>query len=177
MSQPSGYPRIYRLRKRQEHFSVAGGSALFALLALWGLSLVFPLTSERRVALSLVLLTMFCWFCYYGLSLYYEASRTRLVISPEKVEYHTRGYSIITTWDNIASIDVRTSGEIVSGFVLRQNASCPDKQWGWLFRPRRISEDFIPLPPFFEKWEESALAQDIQRYAPRLFTHQPLRET
>ncbi len=99
----------------------------------------------------------------------YSAIQIRLVTSPEGIEYYQVGYSVRTTWDNLAQIGAIPAGRImVEGLILREPALFVDK---WLAGVKYIQTrgQLIPLSLFKRNWLDSELGEDIRKYAPHLF--------
>ena len=113
-------------------------------------------------------------------------SRSRIVTSPGGLEYHTVGFSISTTWDNIERIDqipifqdVRPpvqriltkkarmgfAGQ-VEGLVLRQPVTIQTRFWE---RGATGPQRHIILSVEFKRWRDSGLEKDLRQYAPHLF--------
>jgi hypothetical protein len=116
-------------------------------------------------------------------------SRSRIVISPQGLVYHTVGFSISTTWDNIDCIaqipifrDVRHpvqrifSKEELIGFAghlegleLCQPVTIETSFWE---RSAAGPHKHIILSVEFKRWRDSELAKDLKLYAPHLFSQE-----
>ncbi|MBN2149296.1 MAG: hypothetical protein JW726_18050 [Anaerolineales bacterium] len=124
----------------------------------------------------------------------YGESQTRLVTSPEGIEYQGFGFRVLARWENIERVAVilrsqyalepdKTTQRIydkISRFallegqypenhleclVLRQPV-CYDKK-PWARRLIRNQTQYIPLSEF-PRWRDSGLGEDIRRYAPHV---------
>ena len=79
-----------------------GSFILFAVLAVFAVFLQLP---------SLFIIFVSC----LALLMAYSAVQIRLIISPEGVEYYQVGYSVRTTWNNVAH-----NGEIPAGRIMSE---------------------------------------------------------
>lgn len=114
------------------------------------------------------LIAQFITFCAAAL-LVYSAVQIKLVTSPEGIAYYQVGYSVSTTWDNLARIEDIPAGRItVEGLILHEPALYVDK---WLSGAKYIQSrgQLIPLSFFGRDWLNSELGDDLKRYAPHLF--------
>jgi hypothetical protein len=108
---------------------------------------------------------------FYGMGVLtaYVASRTRLVLSPQGLEYRSLGYSIACDWGNVESIGrarYRRS-ESVDSLLLREPALRRHGPFGllvWLY----ARSDAIPLEQFGSS-RHGPLSRDLKRYAPHLY--------
>lgn len=99
----------------------------------------------------------------------YSAIQIRLVISPGGVEYYQVGYSVRTTWDNVARIGEMPAGRITAeGLILREPALYVDRLFSGVKYIQTRSQ-LIPLSLFKRDWVDSELGQEIKKYAPHLF--------
>jgi len=125
--------------------------------------LVFVILTKAPAPLVIML-------SFFALLMAYSAIQIRLVVSPEGVEYYQVGYSVKTTWDNVARVGEIPAGRIMAeGLILYQPALFVDS---WLAGVKYIQTrgKLIPLSLFKRDWFESELGQDIKKYAPHLFT-------
>ena len=133
-----------------------GSFILFALLAVFSVFLQLP--SAFIVFVSCIALLMA-----------YSAIQIRLVISPEGIEYYQVGYSVRTSWDNVARIGEIPAGRIMAeGLILYEPALFVDR----LFSGAKYIQtrgQVIPLSLFRRDWVESDLGQEIKKYLPHLF--------
>jgi len=110
-------------------------------------------------------------FFFLGILLGYSAIQIRLVISPEGIEYHQVGYSICSTWNNVAQIGNMPAGRLtVEGLILHEPALYVGI---WLSKVNYIQTRgrLIPLSLFKHNWLDNEIGQDIKQYAPHLFIH------
>jgi hypothetical protein len=99
----------------------------------------------------------------------YSAVQIRLVISPEGVEYYQVGYSVRTSWDNVARIGEIPAGRIMAeGLVLYESALFVDRLFSGV-KYIQTRGQVIPLSLFKRDWVDSDLGQEIKKYAPHLF--------
>ncbi|NJN80105.1 MAG: hypothetical protein HC797_06350 [Anaerolineales bacterium] len=69
---------------------------------------------------------------FFALLTAYSAIQIRLVVSPEGVEYYQVGYSVKTTWDNVARVGEIPAGRIMAeGLILYQPALFVDSWACW----------------------------------------------
>ncbi|MFN8597275.1 MAG: WD40 repeat domain-containing protein [Anaerolineae bacterium] len=112
----------------------------------------------------------------------YRLLRIRLVVSARGITYYAIGYSIRSTWDNVASLEtVPTRSGSVQGLVLRQPGLNINSVMGTLMSmlpllhmfgflqghyipDGSIDERFIPIGPFESEQVQTA----IQRFAPQV---------
>jgi hypothetical protein len=119
----------------------------------------------------------------------FMGSRSRIVTSPRGLEYHTAGFSISSTWDNIERIDqipmfqdvrhpvhriLRQKARMgfaghVEALVLRQPVNIETRFWE---RGATGPQQLIILSVEFKRWRESGLAKDLRQYAPHLFAQE-----
>jgi len=144
-------------RKVYHRGSQAGSFVLFAVLVIFAVLLQLP---------TLFVIIVSC----FAILMAYSAIQIRLVISPEGIEYYQVGYSVRTTWNNLARIGEIPAGRImVEGLILYEPALFVDT---WLSGVKYIQTrgQLIPLSLFKRDWLNSELGQDIKKYAPHLFT-------
>ena len=164
-------------------------STIFALLTL----IAFVVSIQSRGNSIVSILT-----CAFGVLplvtalIFFTGSRSRIVTSPRGLEYHTVGFSISTTWDNIERIDqipifqdvrpllerVFSKGERIGytghldGLVLREPVNI---QTRFYERTPPGPQKQIILSIEFKRWRESGLAQDLRQYAPHLFVQDSMQ--
>jgi len=99
----------------------------------------------------------------------YSAVQIRLIISPDGVEYYQVGYSVRTSWDNVARIGEIPAGRIIAeGLILYEPALFVDKMFSGV-KYIQTRGQVIPLSLFIHDWVDSELGQEIKKYAPHLF--------
>ena len=133
-----------------------GSFVLFAVLAVFAVLLKLPLPFVVIVS-------------FFAILMAYSAIQIRLVISPEGIEYYQVGYSVKTTWSNVARVGEIPAGRIMAeGLILHEPALFVDN---WLSGVKYIQTrgKLIPLSLFKRDWLDSNLGQDIRKYAPHLF--------
>jgi hypothetical protein len=133
-----------------------GSFVLFAVLAAFAVLFKLPLPFVVVVS-------------FFAILMAYSAIQIRLVISPEGIEYYQVGYSVKTTWNNVARVGEIPAGRIMAeGLILYEQALFVDN---WLSGVKYIQTrgKLIPLSLFKRDWLESELGQDIKKYAPHLF--------
>jgi hypothetical protein len=94
---------------------------------------------------------------------------TRLVLSPERLEFYSPGLVLTTSWDNlerIGSVSTLLGSAKSDNLVLR--AAAIQKTAWWFKLLRKHPEHVIPMS-MFSNWRGSEIGQEIKRYAPHLF--------
>lgn len=178
--------RTYYTESRARYLSA---SIAFALLAL--IAFVISIQSHSDLIKSIlvgalgVLALVVALFPLMG-------SRSRIVTSPQGLVYHTVGFSISTTWDNIDHIaqisifqDVRHPVQRIllkekrmgfaghlEGLVLCQPVNIETSFWE---RSAAGPQRHIILSVEFKRWREGGLAKDLKQYAPHLFAQEKTR--
>lgn len=133
-----------------------GSFILFAVLAVLAVFLQLP---------SLFIVFVSC----LALLMAYSAVQIRLVISPDGIEYYQVGYSVRTSWENVARIGEIPAGRIIAeGLILYEPALTVDKLFSGV-KYIQTRGQVIPLSLFKRDWLNSKLGQDIGKYAPHLF--------
>ena len=133
-----------------------GSFILFAALAIFAIFLQLP-------PLFIVLVSCL------ALLMAYSAVQIRLVITPDRVEYYQVGYSVRTSWDNVARIGEIPAGRIMAeGLILDEPALFVDKLFSGVNYIQTRGQ-VIPLSLFKRDWVDSDLGQEIKKYAPHLF--------
>lgn len=169
-SQSSASQKVYYLRWRKVRLFYTGFLVLAALLL--GLFVAFRLGKDTEDQCLRIVLCL--GICGWALMSYSWAWHTRLVISPDGIEYCTPYHRIPTTWDNIKSIGrIPMFTSYGEGLFLRQPALQGNKWLNWNARLMQLDR-FIPLSPFAEQWRDSELGQDVRRYAPYLFVQEQM---
>ena len=135
------------------------------------------------VIIGSALLFVLCMAIYVGMT------RVRLEVSPQGIAYHSLGYKVASTWDNIAGIgDVQAGQYTYEGLLLRESG-LQASEWlragtaaypimsiiaalgGRPIPPMQSLESYgrgIPLGLFVTNWRQGALGDDIRRYAPEI---------
>jgi hypothetical protein len=133
-----------------------GSFILFAFLAVFAVFLRLPPVFIVFVSCLALLMA-------------YSAVQIRLVISPEGVEYYQVGYSVRTSWDNVARIGEIPAGRIMAeGLILDEPALFIDRLFSGI-KYIQTRGQVIPLSLFKRDWVNSDLGQEIKRYVPHLF--------
>jgi hypothetical protein len=133
-----------------------GSIILFAVLAVLAIFLQLP---------SLFIVFVSC----LALLMAYSAVQIRLVISADGIEYYQVGYSVRTSWENVARIGEIPAGRIMAeGLILYESALTVDKLFSGV-KYIQTRGQVIPLSLFKRDWLNSKLGQDIRKYAPHLF--------
>jgi hypothetical protein len=102
-------------------------------------------------------------FHFYG-----RARYTRLVITPNGIEYHTPGYSILASWQEVESIKRLPGFQVGEGLILK-GGSVDYNAPQVMNQLSPSHEQFIPLLGFGWNWEEEALGRLVKEYKPGLF--------
>jgi hypothetical protein len=133
-----------------------GSFVLFAGLAIFAVLLRLP---------SLFVVFVSC----LAILMAYSAVQIRLVISPEGIEYYQVGYSVRTSWSNVARIGEIPAGRIMAeGLILYEPALFVDKLLSGV-KYIQTRGQVIPLSLFKRDWVDSELGHEIKKYAPHLF--------
>ncbi|PKO11994.1 MAG: hypothetical protein CVU39_26405 [Chloroflexi bacterium HGW-Chloroflexi-10] len=102
-------------------------------------------------------------FHFYG-----QARYTRLVVAPNGIDYHTPGYSIFATWEDVESIKRLPGSQVGEGLKLKGGkVDCNSPQI--LNKPQPPYDQFIPLLHFGWNWEKEQLGSLLKEYNPGLF--------
>ena len=164
-SQPSAFQKVYYLRQRKTRLFYAGFLGLAALLLGFLVALRIGRNTEDQCLRIFICFGIFGW----ALVSYSWARHTRLVVSPDGIEYYTPYQSIRTAWDDIESVGrVPMFSFYGEGLFLRRPALRGKKWLNWDVRLMQLDR-FVPLSPFLKQWRDSELGQDVRRYAPSLF--------
>jgi hypothetical protein len=115
-------------------------------------------------ALPFLLVLCYCFYAYRAFG------QTYLAVSLSGLEYHTAGLTIQTPWHNIECL---LDEHLLPRLLLRQPSAVEMRIWATMLAPGRARYDppvdlLIPLF-FFQFSRRSALGQQLQLYAPRLF--------
>lgn len=172
--------KTYYTRSRVRYLSASTAFALLALIALAAFIQSPGDWTKSLLAGALGLLAfVIAFFLFIG-------SRSRIITSPQGLEYHTAGFSIFTAWDNIERIDqIPTFKDVrpvvrrlftknaligfagqVEGLVLRQPVAIKTSRWEG---KATETHQHIILSEEFKMWRGSGLEQDFRQYAPHLF--------
>ncbi len=108
------------------------------------------------------------FFVTMGAYVAYIARTTRLILSPEGVEYQTPGYCISSSWGNVEGIGParHPRGARAESLLLREPSMRAHGALGALLSPM-MPKDSIPLRGFGSAWS-GPLSTDLRRYAPHL---------
>lgn len=100
----------------------------------------------------------------------YGTARTRLVLSPEGIEYRTLGYSLSSPWADVVAIGPARfrRGKTVESLLLREPTVHIHSILATLVR-FYAPKDAIPLEGLFGSPHYGPLSRDLRRYAPHLF--------
>ena len=133
-----------------------GTSIFFAALAVFAVFLQLPPVFIVFISCMTLLMA-------------YSAAQIRLVISPEGVEYYQVGYSVRTTWKNVARIGEIPAGRLMAeGLILYESGLSVAELFSKV-KYIQTRGQVIPLSLFKRDWVESGLGQEIRMYAPHLF--------
>lgn len=149
--------RVYPIWRPLRLAMIVGG-AIIAGYALAGVYTTAPAPLVAHVALLVVLFLP-------GLFIIIHAFRSKLITSPEGVEYQSTFYSVVSSWDNIERID--TARRNRDAFYLKEGGY---RGPIWL-RPLILGskrDRVITISLHLPNWWAGPLFQDIQRYAPHL---------
>jgi Anaphase-promoting complex subunit 4 WD40 domain len=161
-------------------FPVFGLGALYWLVRLvWNDAIWSGDVSPIAYALASGLI--FATLCFWIFANLWRG--TRLIVSAGGIVYQSWGFSLRTTWDNVAAVDEMLMGASTQrGLRLRE----PSMRANWLIKygmvrsaqrgrsnPDQISR-FIPLSFFRPNWESEPLGEIIRRCAPQAFGGEPL---
>lgn len=179
-------PKVYPLKTVWRIYALIFPLLGLAFPALFGWALLnaneAPDAATWAVAIiGSVLFFALCMAVYVGMT------RVRLEVSPQGIAYHSLGYKVASTWDNIAGIgDVRAGQYTYEGLLLREPGLAVS-EWlrtgtaaypfmavlaalgGRPIPPLQSLESYgrgIPLGLFVTNWRRSTLGDDIRRYAP-----------
>jgi hypothetical protein len=168
--------RVYRSHYRKTLIVMAGFLALFGVLGS-GYLAYYPLRYSSTEPESAVIWCVALPFIMLVLSLtagvLYIANCTRIITSPEGIEYHELAHSVTTTWDNVQRIGIVPGLGAAEGLLLRRPALQVRKGMAWAVK-EQVHGRIIPLTPFGLFWRESDLGEDIKRYAPHVFERESL---
>lgn len=162
-------------RETQRLFQIA--VALYTMFGLFGLAAgIYVLSTKLLQALALLLI--FLGFLQFLVAWLYAITlkSTRLVFTPENIEFHSPGLALTTSWSNLERIHTRSPLIPVARFdslVLRDAALQQTAWWFRLFRTH--PERQIPLS-MFPNWRVSEIGEEIRRYAPQLFVDNVTRK-
>lgn len=108
--------------------------------------------------------------------------QSRLVLTPEGITHHQFGYTIRSSWDNVAMLDLTPR---VQGLVLSRpgsqsrllpmsvgvlEAAAPGTTEDLVGDKDALAEGrLITLAPFMTHWKRGQLQDDLRRWAARLF--------
>jgi len=172
--------KIYYTASRQRYLLTGTGVAALAIFLFvlitqsfgnWATSIVLVILGSGATLIAVLL---------------FHASRSRIITSALGLAYHTTGFSVFTTWDNIERIDqipmfqdvarsgfkkdplIGFAGQF-EGLLLRQPVEIKPSIWE---RGAKGTLRHIVLSIEFATWRESGLAQDFKQYAPHLFSDQ-----
>jgi hypothetical protein len=133
----------------------------------WGVSKIY-LGSDQTTGWSFLFLALL-QFLSAGLNVA-TLTTTRLVLSPEQLEFYSPGLTLVTSWDNlqhIGSMSILLGLAKYDSLVLRA-ATTPKVAW-WFKLLRKCPEQEIPMS-MFSNWRVSEIGQEIKKYAPHLFS-------
>jgi hypothetical protein len=181
-------PKIYPMKTVWRLYALIFPLMGLAFPALFGWALLNadrpPDTATWAVAIiGSALLFVLCMAIYVGMT------RVRLEVSRQGIAYHSLGYKVAATWDNIAAIgEVQVGRYTYEGLLLRESG-LQVSEWlragtaaypvmsiiaalsGRPIPPMQTLESYgrgIPLGLFVTDWRRSALGDDIRRYAPEI---------
>lgn len=181
--------RVFRIRQSLRTFIILL-MCLFIFFALVFLLVIPPLLAHPDGAQIIVViaLTVFAFACISGAWVMYElAFVSYIATSAQGIKFNTYGYSGDTTWDNLDTFSVMGSGQsklwgihtlkpihITQGRLFRifeiwnpVHISHTEK---FLIPMREFAEGGIRTPDI-DRFHESPLGLEIDKYAPQVFTH------
>ena len=174
--QPSTSYRTYYSPTRTLGFVLCGALTLL-LLARW----IADLVSGKEI-FGFLLFDLLTWLSL-GAHWLYRAWHSRIVISPEGIEYHQAEYCICTAWEKVERIAIAHI-EAKPVDVLTLPAPSLQVSHKWLVR----TSDFdrlgqivldgqfippgkaIPISLIVPDWRRRQLGRDVQQYVPHLMT-------
>lgn len=108
--------------------------------------------------------------------------QSRLVLTPNGITHHQFGYTIRSSWDNVAMLDLTpqvqrlvlsqpgTRSRLLSASVGVLNVAAPGTAEDLVGDVGAYAEGrLITLAPFMTHWKRGPLQDDLRRWAPRLF--------
>lgn len=89
--------------------------------------------------------------------------RIRLELSETGLAYHTLGYSVVSTWENVEAIGMHRGS---SGLLLREPGLSIIPLLRPLLPPFLTERDhhFVPLSYFVRDWQAHALGQQVRQH-------------
>jgi hypothetical protein len=153
---------------------VALGGLTLLFLALW----VIRMPSEG-VDFLLILFSIVAYLIAI-LPVFYRAWQSRVVTSPQGVEYYRPGYCLRTTWNNIEQIVQARSGSQTGIDVLMLHEPgeqiktwrpwLGDNRFDWLEQNGQfiLPNKAIPISLILPDWRQTGISLDIRQYAPHL---------
>ncbi|MGI8468141.1 MAG: hypothetical protein ACR2N3_06790 [Pyrinomonadaceae bacterium] len=151
-----GEQRVYHISPLRRFIPWIVISPIFLLLTPL---LTSPLPDERKAGFIAG-----AFLGALGLMMHLLVSRAKLTVSPEGVKLNQTTFTLETTWDNIAGLQMTRGSE---RFVTREP---PTGKGMWridLFLKGK-GERVIPIDAFAWHFKHGTLAADISRFAPHL---------
>ena len=168
---------IYRMPvERARAMSIAtlivGGILIAILLLVFALIILVALrprgseTGPLLVALGLLAFTSIA-LLVAALLVRREARRVQITVTPDGIEYEARGLLMRSTWDNCVRIGIVPIGYgFGEGIVLRESGLVRARLEG-ILRANQLDR-VIPLTNVMWWWRDTALADDLARWAAHL---------
>ena len=144
---------------------------IFSLLAPVLIPVSIMSRSPKHQFTSLELIFMLVVIIAIDGFLYWQATRARLEVSSAGIAYFGMGYSIRSTWDNIAACGEKSRGLLPAeeALVLHQSG-LEFSSWIGVNRTRAVNvSSMIPVARFASDWRNSELGVLIKQYAPHAF--------
>lgn len=173
-------------------YQIAG--VLFALfiISIWPALCLFMAVDNFQMLLSPVMLiahvVLMTGMFLLGLMTYFAFASTRLVIGPERIEYYTFGYTIATSWNNLAGIGPMPGVLTGTEALLLREPVTRLSGWYQTFKTvgpalsvaarasgryySGVNEDMtgvIPVSPFDLNWQKGPIGELVRRFAPHVF--------
>lgn len=141
---------------------------LMSLLALIILFLPSPQLKDKLLLLALVLPLVVVSLIAYRL-FSKGLAESRLELSPEGIKQVQFGITQFAPWEDVLSITKVSQGRVmVEGLKLRE-VKLSGQPWAVWLTTLGGKHLEIPLASYARNWRDSALADDLESYAPWLF--------
>jgi hypothetical protein len=150
---------------------------------------IIPMLVPTRDALFLPVLAAALAAIF--LLMVWMVGQIRLEVSPDGLVFHSLGYRVRSSWDNLAGVGKRRMrSQTYEALILRQPTI---EMVGWIGASYRLMpavaaaspdggktsvpfalakyQEFIPVALFARDWRRSELGELIRRYAPQAFNH------
>lgn len=175
----TGTKRMFRVSNPTRYLRTA------ALVCFGTLILLFLVTGSEEYGM----LTIFFLGVVMAIGLgigWWVMTRTRLELTPDEIVYHSIGYKVRSSWENVEgwgkrvqgvhdidSLILREPGMELSGWMRAGDALMPVMNIAALLsgRPIRVSQldsysDVIPVGMFDQAWRDGEIGALVRQYAP-----------